>query len=118
VDDNRDAADSLTMILEALGAEVRVAYAGREALDTLAHYDAAVVVLDIGMPGMDGYEVAQAIRAQDQGRRCTLIALTGRGQEADRARAMQAGFEHHIVKPAEISRLQTLLAGVRGRRTD
>jgi CheY-like chemotaxis protein len=117
VDDNRDAADSLTMILEALGAEVRVAYAGREALDTLTHYDAGVVVLDIGMPGMDGYELAQQIRARDQGRRRLLIALTGWGQEADRIRALQAGFDHHIVKPAEISRLRTLLAGAGGSRS-
>jgi two-component system, sensor histidine kinase len=88
VDDNRDAADSLTMILEPLWAEVRVAYAGSEALDTLAHYD-AMVVLDIGM---DGYEVA--IRARGQGRRRILVALTGWGREADRMRALQAGLDH------------------------
>jgi CheY-like chemotaxis protein len=117
VDDNRDAADSLTMILEALGAEVRVAYAGREALDTLTHYDAGVVVLDIGMPDMDGYEVAQAIRARDHGRRRILVALTGWGQEADRVRALKAGFDHHIVKPAQISRLQILLASARSSGT-
>lgn len=68
------------------------AAAGREALDTLTNYDAAVVVLDIGMPGMDGYEVALAIRERDQGRRRMLVALTGWGQEGDRLRALQARF--------------------------
>jgi PAS domain S-box-containing protein len=109
VDDNRDAADSLGMVLEFLGADVRVARDGREALDTFKDYDPSVVLLDIGMPGMDGYEVARAIRSRYPERRTPLIALTGWGQDDDRRRAREAGFDHHLIKPAEIGELQALL---------
>ena len=112
VDDNRDAADSLGMILKVLGAEVRVARDGTEALEAYSVYDPAVVLLDIGMPGMDGYEVARRIRAQSRGARPTIIALTGWGQENDRREAREAGFDHHLVKPAEIGVLKALLRSI------
>jgi len=115
VDDNRDAAASLGMILEVLGAEVRVAHDGAEALDAFHASDPAVVLLDIGMPGMDGYEVARTLRACYPGRRPALVALTGWGQEEDRRRVRAAGFEHHLVKPAEIDILQALLMDIQRR---
>jgi PAS domain S-box-containing protein len=110
VDDNRDAANSLAMLLEFLGADVAVAHSGREALERFVAYRPAVVLLDIGMPEMDGYEVARTIRSRDDGAPVTLIALTGWGQEEDRRRARAAGFDHHLVKPADIDALQALLA--------
>lgn len=112
VDDNHDAANSLAMLLEFLGADVAVAHSGREALERFIAYRPAVVLLDIGMPEMDGYEVARTIRGRDDGGRVTLIALTGWGQDEDRQRARDAGFDHHLVKPADIDALQTLLAAL------
>jgi len=112
VDDNRDAGDSLGMLLKVLGAEVRVARDGAEALEAYSAYDPAVVLLDIGMPGMDGYEVARRIRARSPGPRPTIVALTGWGQEDDRRVSREAGFDHHMVKPAEIGALKELLRSI------
>jgi len=116
VDDNRDAAASLEMVLGELGAQVQVSHDGSSALEAFAHFAPEVVLLDIGMPGMDGYEVARALRERDPERRTTLVALTGFGQEEARRRAHEAGCEHHLVKPAEFERLQRLLAEIAGRR--
>lgn len=107
-----DAAGSLGRILEFLGADVRLAGDGIEALQQFETYDPQVVVLDIGMPGMDGYEVARRIRGRFPQRRAALVALTGWGQEEDRRKARDAGFDHHLVKPAEIAALQKLLAAL------
>ena len=112
VDDNRDAADSLGMLLQVLGADVRIARDGAEALQAFTAYDPAVVLLDIGMPGMDGYEVARRIRNDFPDRRAALVALTGWGQEEDRRRARDAGFDHHLIKPADVETLQVLLASL------
>nr|WP_231402518.1 ATP-binding protein [Caenimonas aquaedulcis] len=112
VDDNHDAGDSLGQILELLGADVRVARDGPQALEAFADYHPSVVLLDIGMPGMDGYEVARAIRERHPHDAATLVALTGWGQDEDRKRARDAGFDHHIVKPAEIDALQRLLSSI------
>ena len=112
VDDNRDAADSLGMLLQVLGAEVRIARDGPEALAEFSAYDPSVVLLDIGMPGMDGYEVARRIRSGFPDRRTALIALTGWGQDEDRRRAREAGFDHHLIKPADLDALQGLLASL------
>jgi len=109
VDDNRDAAESLAMLLRHLGAEVTVAFNGPDALAAVAAHQPSIVLLDIGMPGMDGYEVARQIRAQPQWRDLTLIALTGWGQEDDRERSRQAGFDHHLIKPADMTALKSLL---------
>jgi CheY-like chemotaxis protein len=97
------------MLLQALGAEVRVVHDGAQALDAVARFDPVLVLLDIGMPGMDGYSVARAIRSRFADRAITLVALTGWGQEEDRRRAREAGFDHHLVKPADIDALQKLL---------
>jgi len=112
VDDNHDAGDSLSLVLGMLGADVRVARDGPEALEVFAEYWPAVVLLDIGMPGMNGYDVAQLLRSRHPERKVTLVALTGWGQEDDRRRAREAGFDHHMVKPAEIDALQSLLSAI------
>jgi signal transduction histidine kinase/CheY-like chemotaxis protein len=114
VDDNFDAASSLAMILELLGAKVRTAQGGAEALEVFDAFDPVAVLLDIGMPGMDGYEVARRLRESFPGR-STLVALTGWGQEDDRRRAREAGFDHHLTKPADIGALQSLLASIDAR---
>jgi signal transduction histidine kinase/CheY-like chemotaxis protein len=109
VDDNRDAADSLAVVLRMLGADVRVEYSGPDALCALDVYQPAVTLLDIGMPGMDGIEVARRIRENPRHHRMTLIALTGWGQKEDIRRTREAGFEHHLIKPADVGALQELL---------
>ena len=109
VDDNHDAADSLGALLKLLGADVHVVYGGAEALEAVETYKPDAVILDIGMPGMDGHDVAEHIRARPELEDVTLIALTGWGQEADRRRAKEAGFDYHLIKPADVSALQALL---------
>jgi len=107
-DDNRDAADSLQRVLALYGHEVRVAYDGAGALRMGREFRPRVAVLDIGMPGTDGYEVARAFR-RTLGSEVKLVALTGWGQEADRRRALEAGFDHHLTKPVDPSALNDLL---------
>lgn len=114
VDDNIDAGDTLALVLDMLGAEVRVARSGEEALAVFPVYQPSVVLLDIGMPGMNGYEVARAIRKRFASQHAVLVALTGWGQEDDRERAREAGFKHHVVKPVEIDALQQLLLSLQG----
>ena len=109
VDDNCDAAVTLGLLLKMLGVEVRVVHSGAEALESLDSFRPRVVLLDIGMPGMDGYEVARRIREQPGLGEVTLIALTGWGQEEDRDRSRAAGFDHHLIKPADIRALEALL---------
>jgi CheY-like chemotaxis protein len=112
VDDNRDAAESLAQVLELLGATVTVRYDGPAAIEAFSSTDASVILLDIGLPGMSGYEVARAIRARYPERRPFIIAVTGWGQEGDRRAAAEAGVDHHLVKPADIKQLQELLDSV------
>jgi signal transduction histidine kinase len=111
VDDNHDAADTLGALLQMLGAEVQVVYDGPSALDAIAAFRPSVVVLDLGMPGMDGYEVARRVR-EHHPKLPVLIALTGWGQERDRQLTAAAGFEHHLVKPVGLDTLKTVLASV------
>jgi PAS domain S-box-containing protein len=110
VEDNQDAAETLGELLRIWGHEVRIAYEGTGALDQARAETPDIVLLDIGLPGMDGYEVARALRAQPGLERIRLIALTGYGQDADRHRSSQAGFDHHFVKPVDIQALRLLLA--------
>ena len=112
VDDNRDAAESLALLLRALGAEVEVAYSGAEALQLLQHTRFTPVLLDIGMPGMDGCEVAERIRQNPALKEVTLIALTGWGQETDRLRSQSAGFDYHLIKPADVTALEDLIVSL------
>jgi signal transduction histidine kinase len=110
VDDNQDSLESLGALLGFLGADVRTAADGPAALAVFADYDPSMVFLDIGMPGMDGYEVARRIRDGFPERRAVLVALTGWGQSDDRRRAREAGFDHHLIKPADLTALQQLLS--------
>ncbi len=109
VDDNRDAAESLGMLLKLLGADVHIVFNGLDALEALTAFRPAVVLLDIGMPSMDGHEVARQIRQRPEFQDVTLIALTGWGQEEDRRLSRTAGFNFHLIKPVDAGALQTLL---------
>jgi CheY-like chemotaxis protein len=108
VDDNHDAGEMLGMLLTSLHATVRTVHSGLEALATIDEFGPDVILLDIGMPFMDGYEVARRIRAR-RGKSIRLIALTGWGQEEDVRRAERAGFDHHLVKPPDLEKLGKLL---------
>jgi CheY-like chemotaxis protein len=112
VDDNRDAADSLAILLRLVGNEVHTAYDGLEALGAAAAFQPNVVFLDIGLPKLNGYETARRMREQHGGGDMVLVALTGWGQEEDRRRAKEAGFDHHMTKPVEFDALQKLLAAL------
>jgi signal transduction histidine kinase/ActR/RegA family two-component response regulator len=112
VDDNRDAADSLGVLLGFLGYSVEVAHDGAAALRVVERFHPALVLLDLGMPEMDGYEVARRLRAQPRWRDLVLVALTGWGQEEDRQRSREAGFDHHLVKPTDLDALQQLFTSV------
>jgi PAS domain S-box-containing protein len=112
VDDNRDSAISLGMMLELMGSEVRTAHDGFEALQAAEVFRPDVALLDIGLPGLNGYEVARRIRAQPWGRDVVLLALTGWGQEEDKRRSKEAGFNFHMVKPVEPADLEKLLVGL------
>jgi signal transduction histidine kinase/CheY-like chemotaxis protein len=111
VDDNHDAAHSVADLLALSGHEVRTAADGREALTVAEHFSPEVVVLDIGLPILDGYEVAARLRTMDGTRAALLLALTGYGQQDDRERAAAAGFDHHFVKPADPVALQKCIDG-------
>jgi signal transduction histidine kinase/CheY-like chemotaxis protein len=110
VDDNRDAAATLGTLLKCLGADVRVTNDGESALAAMETQRPDVVLLDLGMPGMDGLEVARRVRSRPEFARILLIALTGWGQEDDRRRTSEAGFDHHLVKPVDLAALQSFLA--------
>jgi CheY-like chemotaxis protein len=110
VDDNRDAADSLAMMLRMMGHETLAAYDGLEAVQEAETFRPGVVLLDIGLPKMNGYEVARHLRQQPWGKTMSLIALTGWGQDEDKRRALEAGFDHHFTKPVEVIALEQMLA--------
>jgi signal transduction histidine kinase/ActR/RegA family two-component response regulator len=109
VDDNQDAATSLAMLLRLYGHEVRIAHDGPAALEIAKSYEPEMIFLDIGMPGMDGYEVARQLRQTAGLEKIVLAALTGWGQAEDRRRTAEAGFDHHLVKPPEPQVLENLL---------
>jgi CheY-like chemotaxis protein/two-component sensor histidine kinase len=111
VDDNQDATETLQTLLESLGATVVSAANGREALSQFERFQPDAVLLDIGMPGMDGYEVARRIRALAAGGATRLIALTGWGQQEDVRRCFEAGFNHHLVKPLDVDKLWEIVVG-------
>jgi two-component system CheB/CheR fusion protein len=110
VDDNSDSAESIALLLELNGHDVRMAHDGPAALEIARSFHPQVVVLDIGLPGMDGYEVAKRLRSEAPMQNVILIALTGYGQSEDRQRSIAAGFNHHLVKPVDPEVLQTLIA--------
>lgn len=112
VDDNRDAAMSLAMMLKVMGNDVKTANDGLEALDVAAVYRPDLILLDIGMPRLNGYETAKQIREQAWGKRIRLVALTGWGQDNDRRKSQDAGFDSHMVKPIDPAALKKLLASI------
>ena len=109
VDDNEDSAESLALLMRLTGHEVRTAYEGLSALAEARTFMPEVVLLDIGLPGMDGFQVARRLRQEPGGDRVMLLALTGYGQDEDRRRSREAGFDHHLVKPIDLERLQEVL---------
>jgi CheY-like chemotaxis protein len=117
-DDNRDSADSFQMLLTASGHDVQVAYSGDQAFDIASTFQPEFALLDIGMPKMNGYEVARRIRASAWAARTMLVAVTGWGQDDDRRRAMDAGFDCHLTKPIDINTLSALLEERANQRDD
>jgi CheY-like chemotaxis protein len=117
VDDNRDAASSLALLLEITGNETNTAHDGAAALEAAESRRPDVVLLDIGLPTLNGYEVARRIRKQPWGKEMLLIALTGWGQEEDRRQSREAGFDGHLVKPVEYLELVSLLGSLARPRT-
>lgn len=113
VDDNEAAARMLSMVVKTLGNDVRTASDGQQAVDLAAEFRPDVVLMDLGMPTMNGYDAARLIRRQPWGREIVLVALTGWGQDEYRQRTREAGFDHHFVKPAEPAELQQLFADLR-----
>jgi CheY-like chemotaxis protein len=109
VDDNQDAAESTSMLLHAFGFEVQTVYDGAAALDKFSDFHPDAVLLDIGMPMMDGYEVARRLRARPSGDGLAIIAVSGYGQDEDRRRSMEAGFDSHMTKPLDTPRLIEIL---------
>jgi CheY-like chemotaxis protein len=109
VEDNRDSADCLRLLLELSGYEVAVAYSGHDGVQAAEQYQPDVVLCDIGLPGLDGYGVARTLRDNPTTAKARLIAVTAYGQDDDRRRSHEAGFEQHLVKPVDPDALQSLL---------
>jgi CheY-like chemotaxis protein len=112
VDDNRDAADSLALLLRLAGYEVQVAYTGSDALEAVRSFQPQVLLQDLQMPDMSGYDVARRLREQPAAKKVVLVAVSGHGSEGDRRRSLEAGFDHHLVKPVDLYALQQVLASL------
>jgi CheY-like chemotaxis protein len=110
VEDSLDAAQTLQDLLESIGYDVSVATTGPEGLQAALHLRPNVVLCDIGLPGLDGYQIAIRLRQQPASRSTRLIAVTGYGSDEDRRRAKEAGFDHHLTKPVDLDELESLLA--------
>jgi signal transduction histidine kinase len=115
VDDNEAVAQTVGWMLEAIGHDYRIVHSGREALPAAREFRPDAILLDIGLPGMDGYAVCRALRQEDAFKQTPIIAQTGWGQESDKAQATAAGFDHHLVKPIALAQLEGLLAGIGSR---
>jgi CheY-like chemotaxis protein len=100
------------MLLQVSGHEVRVTYSGQDGLDMAGKYLPEIVLLDIGLPGIDGYEVARRLRQHPDLKKVKLIAVTGYGQDADRLQSQEAGFDYHLVKPVDSQKLEEVLLGL------
>jgi CheY-like chemotaxis protein len=110
IEDNRDAAETLRDLLEGDGHQVELAHSGAAGVDAARRWKPEIVLCDIGLPGMDGYQVAAALRSDPQLAGARLVAITGYGQEEDRRRTREAGFEAHLTKPLDLAELQALLS--------
>ncbi|HYN10321.1 MAG TPA: response regulator [Vicinamibacterales bacterium] len=109
-DDDQDSAESLAMLFQLMGHEVRAAQNGLAAVDLAETFRPDLIVLDIGMPGLDGYEVCRRIRRHEWGQAIVIAALTGWARDEDKGRSQQAGFNHHLVKPVDPKALEDLIA--------
>ena len=118
VDDNQDSVDSMVMLLELLGNQVYTARDGIEAVEAAERFRPDLVLMDMGMPRMNGYDATRRIREQPWGREMIIIALTGWGQEDDKVRSYEAGCDTHIVKPIDVTKLEEVLAELRPRQGD
>lgn len=115
IDDNKDAAESMSMLLELWGHEVMCAYDGQSALEAATTFQPDAVFLDIGLPGMDGYEIAERMRELPSVAKTVLVAITGYGQDEDRRRSREAGIDHHLIKPVAPETLHQLLESLEPR---
>lgn len=109
VDDNVDAAAGISMLMQVCGHQVHMVHRGREVLDAALAHDAEIVFLDIGLPDIDGYEVARTLRQHPRARHLRLIAISGFGNESEQQGALAAGFDGYLTKPAELAQLQAAL---------
>jgi CheY-like chemotaxis protein len=109
-DDNQDAAETMSVLLEVMGHEVRRVHDGEAAVEMVASFDPQLVLLDIGMPKLNGYDTCRLIRERDAGQLRTVVAVTGWGQPQDLKSSSEAGFDHHLVKPVDIDALLRLIA--------
>jgi CheY-like chemotaxis protein len=114
VDDNRDSARSMARVLKLLGNSVRTAHDGIEALEAADEFRPEIILMDVGMPRLNGYEATRRIRERPWGRSVTIIALTGWGQDGDRLQSREAGCDGHLVKPVSLHDLETLLTELTG----
>ena len=112
VDDNVDTVTTLALLVKESGHDVRTAYDGSAVLEAALDYRPNVVLLDIGLPGLNGFEVAKRLRQQPALQNAVLVAMTGYGQESDRQRSQEAGFDHHLVKPGDFGKVLQILATV------
>jgi CheY-like chemotaxis protein len=110
-DDNRDSAESMAALLTLLGHRVRVAHDGAEAVEAAEGFRPQLILMDVGMPRLDGYDATRRIRERPWGQAVRVIALTGWGQDGDRERSRDAGCDGHLVKPVELAALRAALAG-------
>ena len=117
VDDNLDSAESMALMLKLSGHEVATAHDGMEALELAKEFQPDVALLDLGMPKLDGYEAARSIRQQSWGQGMMLVALTGWGQQEDKRRSREAGFDAHLVKPIDFGVLEKLVAGTKDKNS-
>jgi len=115
VDDNRDAADAMVMAAQVLGHDATACYDGRAALSLLETYKPGLMILDLSMPGMDGYALVRAIRSNPEFTDVPVVALSGFGAEQDRQRTLEAGFDMHLLKPMEIDTLEQIIASAERR---
>jgi CheY-like chemotaxis protein len=113
VDDNRDAAATLAMMLSLMGHDTRTAHDGLQAVELAEAFVPDVLLLDLGLPKLNGYDACRRIREQPWGKGIFIVAVTGWGQEEDRNRSREAGFDHHLVKPVDFASLAKLLAELR-----